>query len=243
MNRNNYSKILIVLSIVFQNCYFHVRNNEPYQYIFAVGFRINEESETVLPLDILAICLPVIFFIFYFSGWYTDYVEGYGRLLIIRNYSRTRMILNQCCRMAVHLILFQLIITAVYHWHQQGFTPFSGSLLQIETGYFITIYVLLLFQFFLETWMPVQIASLITNLYLISSVILQEQTVSGWVKLVFIPGNFIGTHNYALIPAVLKTDIENSALPGYPALMLFEIAVGVLLIIFAIAVCRKKDIL
>lgn len=240
MKRNKGLLLLTLLSAVVQKYCFQFMNHEAYQYAFASGILRDEMSEGIRYLEILYLCLPIIFLLYYFNGRYADYVEGYGRLIIVRNGSRKKLVLKSCSWIAVEFLGYVVLFTGIYQFHNNWFTDFQGNLWQVLAGYFVTGYLLLLVQYFLETIVGIQYATMITQIYLVLSIFIQEICPAGWTRVLFFPGNMIGTHNGSVRQEFSWIGPENT---GYSAVMAMEIVLIAALILLSVLRCCKKDIL
>ena len=67
MKRNKGLLLLTLLSAVVQKYCFQCMNHEAYQYTFASGILRDEMSEGIRYLEILYLCLPIIFLLYYFK--------------------------------------------------------------------------------------------------------------------------------------------------------------------------------
>ena len=92
MKRNKAVGLFLMIIIIFQALYF-LNDESLHLYSFAVG--INRESKDAMDIITMAVFLvPVFFMHFYFSETLYNLTHGYGKLYIIRQYSKTKLIIK-----------------------------------------------------------------------------------------------------------------------------------------------------
>lgn len=82
-----------------------------FQNAFMVGLAPSDYGFEITKFMLLL--LPVCFILFFTSGSIENLKQGYGKMLIVRNYSKTVLILKRCLNNFIALIcivLFQFII-------------------------------------------------------------------------------------------------------------------------------------
>ena len=93
MKRNKAVGLFLMIIIIFQALYF-LNDESLHLYSFAVG--INRESKDAMDIITMAVFLvPVFFMHFYFSETLYNLTHGYGKLYIIRQYSKTKLIISK----------------------------------------------------------------------------------------------------------------------------------------------------
>lgn len=184
-----------------------------YQHSFFVGLSRNYDfSVQVMGLYWLFILGPLAFMLFYESGSMEDILYGYGKLMIIRRYSKTKLLL----RVEGKLLLETLVFVAV----QGGLSLLLGGKLEpVEQGlfpalavFFLMTFLLLQLQLYLEFFFPSNVVTLGILAYLFSSCYMAQglqlwQRAPGALFLLF-PALLYGeqngaTHGEAIFPAAL----------------------------------------
>lgn len=147
---------------------------------------------------------------FFFWGEISEKLDGFGKYIIIRNYSKTKFILYQYLSIALNLlglIVFQFFIYYIMFAVLQKQLDFTVNLLQVGQAlwiYFLTFLTLLIFQMVLELYVSSQTALLVTNMYVVFSVLLAGVLFKYQKAQLLL---YILLPNFAM---VLRTDIRNT---------------------------------
>ncbi len=160
---------LVVLATLILSCIFQlVSLNQDSSKYFQNGFMIGLDNEFVYGNVVFALfplLLPICFILFFTSGSLENLIQGYGKILIVRSYSKTVLILKRCLSNAITLIciiLFQIII----------FLSINKNLLPVENGvlksllmYFLTLNALVMLQNLFEIYFPAHFVNIIIFIY------------------------------------------------------------------------------
>lgn len=233
-NRNRVVLCIYILAVIIQKIYFRFSGRTVYQYTFAYGLFREKYAEGILYLDVLALCLPVIFLLLYFSGNYTNYVEGYGRLLIIRNYSKRKMIWKQCLSMAGRLFLLTILEIVLWKIQNQSFESFKMPLYQVFLTYYLCVCAMIFLQYFFETFLSVQAANLTVVFYFVISEFVVEKISNHFLKFFFFPV-FITAKQICI-------DGSFNRITGVAGIQMFLASLSFVFIALSVFRCKRKDI-
>lgn len=221
----------LILSCVFQLISFYQDQSTFYQNGFMIGLNKELVNNNFLA-SMLPLLLPIIFILFFTGGGTENLIHGYGKILIIRNCSKTALILKNSlsnCVKLICIILFQLLL----------FIPINKSLLPVEQGmlkslpmYFLTLSALVLLQGFLEFYIPSHIVNIIIFAYCFVSYFLAQVVFSAPVaKIILFPCLMFGEQNSSC-------DAENI----YFLYLAAVIVINLLLLKLIIRKFKKADI-
>lgn len=219
----------VAIASIMQNVYFKFINPTETSMIFVSGL---EKVEKYHPLDILALYMPILFCLLYFSGRYKDKLEGYGRLLIIRCYSKNKLVLKEVKNIFKDVILVFILQTMVG-------VVFSANIdltnlylfISLSAGYIITMVLFVCLQFFLEFYIQQSVTNLIVVVYGLIALFVQLMAKSSIINYIFFPANMFGELNGA---------INNNF--KFFTILIFELII-ICIIVKVISLCfKKKDI-
>lgn len=149
-----------------------------------------------------------------------------AKLLIIRSYSKTKLILKRLFRNSGLLLLMILFQCAVFLF-------INSSLIQVETGmlqslimYFIILHSIIMLQSFLELYIIAQNASIILLIYSFASYyIVQVTEANTFIKILLFPCLMFGMQNGAV---------------SYDSIYYIYLATGILLNFLLMILCIQK---
>ncbi|MFE8065315.1 DUF2705 family protein [Priestia megaterium] len=119
--------------------------------------------------------LPVIAISFYFSGYMSDMLRTYGKVVIVRNYSKSMWVIKQYLSMIKILLVFVLCQIGAFYFSTLGNSIFSSDeIIKLIIVYFFTLNTLFCIQTFLELYISPQVSQLIINLYIIFSILITK---------------------------------------------------------------------
>lgn len=122
---------------------------------------------------IFFVCLSL-----FFSGNISEKLNGFGKYMLIRNYSKTKILLDQYLSIALKLlgfIVFQILVFYIMVSVLQRSLDLTATFLQIGQAllvYFLTFLTLFLVQMVLELYVSPQTSLLVVNMYVVFSVLL-----------------------------------------------------------------------
>lgn len=189
---------------------------------------------------ILYVVIPLPFMLWVFSGRMEDIVNGYGRLYMIRNCSRRKILFREAGKMGAEVILLQSFAWAVY----QSFSPEEWlrldalTQMRVMTMYTLTAAAVVLLQFLLELLMGQTAAQIAVLVYCTVSLFVYDLARSavaqGILRVLFFPNLGFAMRNGAL------TDAAGCLFWG----SLTEILIiGAVFILSSLKIVNKRDIM
>lgn len=200
MKRNKTVGLFLMIIIIFQ-AFFLLNNDSLFLYSFAVG--INRGDKDPMDLVIMAVFLvPVFFMHFYFSETLYNLTHGYGKLYIIRQYSKSKLIIKQIFKILASVLIivaFQIVTSFIIG---------GGSLKHIRIVnmircvllYIICVFAMQMLQMMLEYFLkPEQAAFTCCAYALVSYCVGYYLTNNILIRVFFFPCLMFGEENGALI--------------------------------------------
>lgn len=223
--------ITLVLSCVLQIVSFC---RVPSTY-FENGFMIGLDKEDIgfgVAANMLPLLITICFILFFTSGTIENLTHGYGKVLIVRDYSKTLLILKRClrnCLTIVCIVIFQLLIFLLINNYLM---PVESGMLKSVLMYFLILNALVLMQCFLEMYIPAYIVNILIFIYCsVSYYLVQMFFHSTVAKLIMFPSLLFGMQNEAV-----------SAGSSYFLYLAAAIIINLLLVIICIRKFKKIDI-
>lgn len=190
--------------------------------------------------QVLYAIIPVPFLLWLFSGRAEEIVSGYGKVYIIRNYSREKLLFKEICVMLLYTGLIQGFTWMVF----QGFSHDSWESLTFQVQikvvmmYLLALMTALLLQFCLELLIGRVYGQIVTLVYFAWSLFIYgmkgEDGVTLAVRLALFPNLGFAMRSGAM-------DSENSRLFFYSLTGLLLICIS--LIYISLKILNKKDIM
>lgn len=230
---------VIVQSIVLINMFTPIYSKWPTQFYFLFGIDRDTIYQMLIIWFMFYACLSFSFF-----GVLSQNLYGFGKYLLIRNYSKGKFLVNQYLSAALHIVIFMVIQCSIYGIMTLVMQkPLHLQVNMIKLGkalwlYYLTLLTLILLQMLLELYISSHFALVIINIYVIFSIL--------FASIIFkyqLPEYLL----YALLPNFmmgLRTDILNSK----PITIHYSIALCVVLVlivfmmILSIRKIKSKDI-
>ena len=195
------SKIVLALfwflSLFIQIMYFG-DSDVFYRYGFAIGIDSSIRQPDI-GIDLIYVLLPIMFTVFLLSGSVERMRNGYGKLLIIRNYSKTKMYLKNSVKCNVILLSLVFLQIVLYSAFGCMFTPCGGSVLKSVIMYFAVLSLVITLQGVLELFTMPHIANIIVFIYCyVSYFAVQITPPNVFVKILLFPCLMFGMQNGAV---------------------------------------------
>ena len=230
MRRNKILLIFFfVLSVFFQISNFANRD-KLYEFGFAVG--LTEEVKSGLDLMLIYLLVPLIFIVFMMSGSIHNLTYGYGKLQIIRHYSKTKLFLKCIGKGVFETALITIFQATVY-------IPFNSTMLSLKCGivqslimYFLVLNLITTLQCILELYITPHIANIVLFIYsYISCYIVQIFSVAPFLRILLFPSLLFGTLNSSVA-------FDNT----YYLYIISVLLINILLVLIGIYKFKKTDI-
>lgn len=227
--------IILFTVIVFQ-CIFFFDHDEFFVYTFAVGLK-NEFGNSSNVIYILVLLSAIFFTYFYFSETVYRLTHGYGKLYIIRRYSKTKLMLKETGKTLISLIcivLFQAVLAYLFMGDLK--TLSVPIIIACVCSYLLGAFACVLLQMYLELYIEPHKATIALCAYTFISYSVVNRAAelipnNYLVKFVFFPSLMFGEINGA---------IENVG--QYAASICFLAVLSVCLIFANIYKFKKSDV-
>ncbi|MEG0909557.1 MAG: DUF2705 family protein [Bacilli bacterium] len=221
MLKNNKNFLFVIVAIIIQKILLDITNIEYYGYYFLGGVPTSS-NYSLHNLSLAIWFFPVYFILQVSSGKLHNLFYGYGTLLIVRNYSKLKLICKHVLKLFFDMfvvLIFQVIVININNPYINNTN--TTDLLKMITIYFFTLIVLLLIQTYFELYIEHNIATLIVNTYIVLSVMISNiialNKLPKLLNYFFIPCYGMGFRNN-----IIKSDYE---------VVLFDSAIVILVIL------------
>lgn len=176
--------------------------------------------------------LPVVSMSVYFTGYLGDTLGKYGKILMVRNYSKEKWVLKQYIHTATNLLVFVLCQIFVYYWLSIGYPLLSLEVtIKLVVMYYLTLLSLFSFQLLLELYISPQISQLAVNTYIIFSIFLTSNMFEYNLPKMYY---YLMLPNYGMGLRTGLSDIDNFSNTvmefsiGFIIIILFQIVITLL---------------
>lgn len=190
--------VTLILSCLFQLFSFNLDVSTYYQNGFMIGLH-REFVYTNAISCMVPLMLPICFIFFFTGGTMETLTQGYGKILIVRDYSKTILILKR-------IVKNFLFIACVFFFQVCIYLPFNKRLMPVASGiwksalmYVLVLNLLLILQCLLEIFIPAHfVIIIIFILCFISYYTVQMFLHSIAAKIVLFPSLLFGSQNEAI---------------------------------------------
>lgn len=221
--------VFFVISVFIQILYFENRK-QLYEFGFAVG--IEENIKSGLDITVMYLLVPIIFIIFMISDSIHNLTHGYGKLLIIRHYSKTKLFLENRLKNALTVVGITAFQTIVYIPFNNTMLSLKGGLVQVLLMYFLVLNLIVMMQGVLELFIAPHIANIVLFIYsYISCYFIQMFSLNSFFRILLFPSLLFGTLNSSVV-------FNNT----YFIYLSSTIAISIILIFIGIYKFKKTDI-
>ncbi len=188
----------LLCAIIMQAFTFLNASGVYYENGFATGIS-NQSKNYDVAFNLVLIFLPIVFILFFFSGTIQEITQGYGKLLIVRSYSKVKLILKRIFRNSGLLLLMVLLQCAVFLFVNSSLIRVEKGMLQSLIMYFIILHSIIMLQSFLELYITPQNASIILLIYSFASYYIVQVTEENvLIKILLFPCLMFGMQNGAI---------------------------------------------
>lgn len=197
MKKSKMLFILFVIASFMQNYYFICQQGYPV-FTFLMGISRDFVDVSCI-LNLLFLTAPIIFIIFFFSGTLKDLTDGYGKLLIIRRYSKTKLVLKELAKsfvLVIPVVLTECLAASVFA-ESFGWMK-SSQILKGILAHTLCMFLVLLALFLLEMFFDQQYASALISFYVsVSCCLAQFISRDVFVRILFFPCMIFGYNSMA----------------------------------------------
>lgn len=188
----------LLCAIIMQAFTFLNASGVYYENGFAIGIS-NQSKNYDVAFNLVLIFLPIVFILFFFSGTIQEITQGYGKLLIIRSYSKVKLILKRLFRNSGLLLLMVLLQCAVFLFVNSSLIRVEKGMFQSLIMYFIILHSIIMLQSFLELYITPQNTSIILLIYSFASYYIVQVTEENvLIKILLFPCLMFGMQNGAV---------------------------------------------
>ncbi len=179
-------------------------------------------------------CFMLIpFLLFAFAGEMTNLIEGYGKLLVIRHYSKVKMIVKAIGESAIILVILLIVMALSTEISIVSHSPFTFIQFCLVLGMYYSVCLsFIVLQMILEMFMKMQTATLVVNLFVLGSLLFYHPLS------ILIGESFA---RFLLYPNMAFS--QRSMILSQPYLIITVILVNVILIIVCSVCFKERDIL
>lgn len=237
MKSKNFGFWFIIAAMLFQSDFFSkVQTDLPMSFVTALNQTEGVGNRLVL---VFVSCLPVWFLLIFSSGNIQELLSGRGKLYLLRNMSRGRLIQKESGSVICTSLFFcaaEWVVNGIMSIGEKN--SFSVDYFKIILPYFFMIVNLVLIEYMLEFALEPRIAQIITALYLTVSLIVSCTSDNIVLRIVF---------GIVFFPALgfvhLNRDLTGNICGIQLTALLTLSGIFVLLLVFIYVVFQKKDIL
>lgn len=176
--------------------------------------------------------IPIPFILFVFWGDVHEIVVGYGKLFVIRNYSKSILMMKTIGKTSLKLLIIigTMYLISVMFMAKPSVLNWRMQLVILLMYYGIILSVILL-EYILELFVESQYANLAINVFVVISLILGSYTdCSSTFARVLFPNLAFANRNGIFC--------DNSIVP----VMIFTVIIIIIFIIISCGVYRKRDV-
>lgn len=221
--------VLFLVSMLIQIMYFKNRQ-QLYEFGFAAG--ISDKRSGDYSTSLMYLLVPILFIIFLVSGVIHNRTHGYGKLQIIRHYSKTKLFLKGLLKLGVAVAAITALQALLYIPVNSTMLPLEGNVVKIFIMYFLTLNLVVALQEVLELYIAPHIANIILIIFsYISCFIVQIFSAAPSIRILLFPSLLFGTLNSSTV-------FENT----YYFYLASIIMMNVIVVVTGISKFKKTDI-
>lgn len=219
------SLVTLAAAIILQIVAFCHDPYSSYEFGFAIGISTEYKSYDII-FSLINFMIPLVFILFFTSGSLQDLIQGYGKILLVRNYSRNKLIVKQLFKNMFSLLIIVLFQCAAIFYFNQFLKSVKSGILKSLIMYIVILSAIVILQCLLEFYMPSQNVNAILFIYsFVSCCIVQVTENIAVLKIILFPSLMFG--------------MQNGALSGENTYYLY-LCIGVILNIVLAVLCTRK---
>ena len=224
--------IIILISYLLHGLCFYCTPKLYYENGFAVGIASNLKY-TEVAFEIIYVMMHILFVLFFFNGTFGELKNGYSKLVVIRNYSKVKLMLKTILKnmgilgiiVFVHLLIFLLF--------NNYLQKINGGMEKTLILYFLVLNAIVCLQYLLEFFIPENAVVAILSIYsFLSYYLVQISRENSLVmKIILFPSLMYGMQNEAITGNTLFYTYLSAA-----------IVINIILSVIVIVKFKKTDI-
>lgn len=223
----------IIVSSFLQGIFFKYISVKEIPMVFLLGITPKEVSSFPY-LEFCVLSIPIYYITLYFSDYFSFYMENYGKVLLVRNCKKTKMLLKIYFKVAVKLFFFTIIQNLIHAICFSDFLMVHYNLVLKAVGiYYLVMFFVISLEIFLCTILKDHIAHISINIYGWISFLIYWISENGCLKKIFLPGQLINIKTFL---KSMNTEID------FLKKNVYMISMICIICIFTIIRCRKKDV-
>lgn len=230
---------LAICSILIQWYFMYVSDDFEMALPFSSGL-LSADTTGGNMTQVMFVIIPVPFLLWLFSGRIETLTKGYGKMLIIRNYNRKKILLKEVGKMTLTVILLQCFSWTVF----QAFANVDWKpLTMAQQAKSMTLYILVLvgtvlLQYCLEFLMNQIYANTITLVYYIISLFCYGAVQDTGTQAI-LRGMFFPNLGFAMRNGAIETGTDNLFFSSVVEILL----ICTLFVFISLKIVSKKDIM
>lgn len=158
------SLVTLIAVIILQIFTFCRDTHNSYEFGFAIGISAEYRTGNVA-LTLINYMIPLIFILFFTSGSMQDLIQGYGKVLLVRNYSRTKLVVKQLFKNLLTLLIVVLFQCGAILYFNQFLKSVKNGILESLIMYFVILSAIIILQCLLEFYLQSQIVNAVLFAY------------------------------------------------------------------------------
>lgn len=184
MKRTSLIVIFLLVSVT-QNIMFYMQDINSQSFVIGFPDGLNEFSNLILLFILFA---PLVIIFFFFSGSLQDLTNGYGKLVIIRNYSKNILLMKVIFKSLIETFFIISIQTFESYMFRTQNIFFDLSFIKSLCVYFVTVFSLVVMEMLIELNTDAQYACLAVIIYTFVSYSLKKIALNSLIiKVIFFP--------------------------------------------------------
>lgn len=219
------SLVTLIAAIILQIFTFCRDTHNSYEFGFAIGLSAEYRTGNII-FTLINYMIPLIFTLFFTSGSMQNLIQGYGKVLLMRNYSRTKLIVKQLFKNLLTLLIIVLFQCVAILYFNQFLKSVKSGILKSLIMYFVILSAIVILQCLLEFYIPSHNVNAVLFIYsLVSCCVVQMTDNIAVLKIILFPSLMFG--------------MQNGALSGENTYYLY-LCIGVILNIVLAVLCTRK---
>jgi hypothetical protein len=199
--------VFLFVSIV-QSIIFHLQDLD--SRTFAMGLPY-QDGDFSLSIYVFILISPLIIMFFFFSDVLKDLTTGYGKLIIIRHYSKSKLLIKEVIKVFFYIVIFAFIQTVEAYFFKNQAALWDTNFQKTLIIYLSTIFTIVLLEMLIELHTESQYACLFVSIYMVVSYAMKGIASNAMVvRIVFFPSflfNTMENEKEFLLTSIILTSI------------------------------------
>lgn len=193
------SLVTLIAAIILQIFTFCRDTHNSYEFGFAIGISAEYRIGNII-FTLINYMIPLAFILFFTSGSMQNLIQGYGKILLVRNYSRIKLIAKQILKNVLTLLIIVLFQCVAILYFNQFLKIVKSGILKSLIMYFVIMSAIIMLQCLLEFYIPSHTVNAVLFIYSFASYCIVQMTGNiAVLKIILFPSLMFGMQNGALI--------------------------------------------